>query len=99
MNEKMTDLRVVYGATCAWWDTIDKIATTDSGLPCCPHCKGVLFEMDNEEEWWKGVNKYEKAGHPNYRVMIRWLRGKCFPTFDKAQEAFLGSPPRRTRFA
>ena len=46
--QPMKDQRVVYGANCTWWDTIDKISKTASGLPCCPRCGSVLFEIENE---------------------------------------------------
>lgn len=71
------DTRVVYGAMCSWWDSIDKVSSND-GLPCCPHCGGILFEVPTEEEWFKGVDLYAAKGHPNYRKFIEWLRGKCF---------------------
>jgi hypothetical protein len=78
----MTDTRIAYGANCPWWDSIDKVGSNGKGplgsLPCCPHCKGVLFEMDDEEEWFRGVDAHEKNGAPGYRAFIEWLRGKCF---------------------
>lgn len=78
----MTDQRIVYGARCMWWDSIDKVAVkggVPGGLPVCPHCGRSLFETTDEATWWSGVSKYEADGHPGYRVMIEWSRGKCFP--------------------
>jgi hypothetical protein len=57
-------------------------------LPCCPHCKNMLFEMSNENIWWEGVDKYEARGHPGYRTMIEWSRGKCFPTHEAMHKAY-----------
>lgn len=76
----MTDTRIVHGANCSWWDSIDKVGSND-GLPCCPFCKGMLFEVPDEKTWWDGVDKYAAAGigRPWYRKFIEWLRGKCFP--------------------
>ena len=75
---KFLDKRIVYGAQCTWWDSIDKISKHHSGLPCCPHCSGMLFEMANQKEWFVGVDKYEALGNPGYRAMVEWSRGRCF---------------------
>lgn len=80
--------RIVYGARCTWWDGIAKVGKLGSGLPCCPHCRNVLFEMDNEEQWWAGVDRHETDGHPGYRAMMEWARGKCFPDFPTLVNAF-----------
>ena len=84
----MKDKRIVYGAGCTWWDSIDKVATLDNGLPCCPYCSSVLFEMSNIEEWDKNVLSYEQDGNPGYRKMIEWMRGKCFPNMIEAQSTY-----------
>ena len=102
----MADTRVVYGARCVWWDTIDKVAIKPvtslqpvqspvgsiinvTGLPCCPHCSGVLFEMDSIEEWNSQVDKYEaEKPEPGYRKFMDWLRGKCFKTQEEAYKAY-----------
>jgi len=84
----MPDTRIVYGARCAWWDSIDKVGTTPTGLPACPHCGGVLFEVGTEAEWWLGVERHEAAGNDGYRAFVVWLRGKCFPTLEVAADAY-----------
>lgn len=84
----MADPRIVYGVRCAWWDSIDKAGTNSSGLPCCPHCSRVLFEMPTEADWWAGVDRYTAANEPDYRRFIEWLRGKCFPNHTAARAAF-----------
>lgn len=81
----MADGRVVYGARCSWWDTIDRTATTPSGLPCCPHCGGVLLEAPSLSDWWASVDAHEELDHPGYRTFIEWARGRCFPTIGVAQ--------------
>ena len=81
-------MRIVHGAMCVWWDSIDKVATLEDGLPCCPNCHGVLFEVASEEEWMEGVNMHDMI-NPGYRDFILWLRGKCFPTIQDAQRAML----------
>jgi hypothetical protein len=56
-------------------------------LPCCPHCKGMLFEVENIDVWNAGVAKQE-ATYPGYTQLVNWLRGKCFPSFAAAQIAY-----------
>lgn len=80
----MTDGRIAYGATCSWWDSIDKVASRDgtsTGLPCCPHCRGVLMEVPTEAEWWAGARQHE-AKDAGYVAFLEWLRGKCFTRSD-----------------
>lgn len=84
-----TDTRIVYGALCVWWDDIHKVGKNSSGLPCCPHCRGVLMEMPDIETWNEGVEKYAKdTGDDQYPAFIEWLRGKCFRTIAEARGAF-----------
>lgn len=88
----MTDKRIVYGANCVWWDSIYEVGHTPARngmrLPCCPHCGGVLFEMPNENVWWECVDRHEAAGHPGYRALIEWARGKCFPHYTAVLKAY-----------
>lgn len=94
----------VYGAVCSWSGPIEKVGLLPAkdisipgrkepiksqGLPCCPYCKGVLFQMD-ESEWWQGVDAYERKGATNYRAFIEWKEriGKCFRNALQAKEAF-----------
>lgn len=85
------DTRIVCGAVCTWWDSIDKVGRLGTGsmgpLPCCPHCKGVLYEYPDEETWWRGVEDYTSK-HPDYRKFIEWCRGKCFPRLSDAARSF-----------
>lgn len=94
------DPRIVYGARCSWWDSIEKASTTSAmacargasgptsstiSLPCCPHCASPLFEVESEAEWWAGVEKHERESEPSYRAFIEWLRGKCFGSLAEAR--------------
>lgn len=81
------DTRIVYGATCTWWDSIHKIGLRSS-LPCCPKCRGMLFEMNSEKIWWKNVEAHESAGNPGYRKLIEWARGKCFRDMKELTAAY-----------
>lgn len=80
--------RVVYGARCTWWGLISEASAKPSGLPCCPHCGGVLFEVPSETEWWAGVDQAERDGRAGYRAFIEWLRGRCCATFDIAHATY-----------
>lgn len=86
------DTRIVYGAGCTWWDSIDKVGKTEGtagfSLPCCPHCRSVLFEVPDEATWFKGVDGQEARGNPGYRAMIEWARGRCFRDFVALKEAY-----------
>lgn len=84
----MKDTRIPYGARCTWWDGIDKIGRRDGRLPCCPHCRNMLFEVPDEKTWFEGVDRYEASGNPGYRAMIEWSRGKCFPNLDALKAAY-----------
>lgn len=87
----MTDTRIAYGARCSWWDSIEKVGRTGGtiSLPCCPTCRGVLFEMLDEEIWWRGVDRYTAETDPQYRTFIEWVRGKCFAGgYSEARRAF-----------
>jgi hypothetical protein len=49
----------------------------------------MLFEMQDEGEWWDGIDKFESGNyplpnphpHPGYRAMWEWQKAqkKCFP--------------------
>lgn len=74
------DPRIAYGVSCSWWGTIYEVGSNKAHLPCCPCCGGMLMEMPNEAEWYRGVDNYDKRTKQqgNYRKFIEWLRGKCF---------------------
>jgi hypothetical protein len=84
-----TDRRIVYGATCVWWDSIDKAAYgLRTGLPVCPHCGSVLFEVENIEVWNELIEKADEK-EPGYKELLEWMRGRCFKTLDDARIAFM----------
>lgn len=110
------DSRIVYGARCLWWDSIDKVGKTppfrrgqllppltkggparyandgtgplSPGLPCCPHCKGLLFEATDLAAWMASAPAFEAAGHPGYVEMLKWSRGRCFKTAAEQKAAY-----------
>jgi len=83
------DTRYVYGAGCMFSGPIQRVGTTQSGLPCCPHCKGVLFETDTEEKWWEMVRSYaQKTRDESYEPMWCWATGRCFATLESLRSAY-----------
>jgi hypothetical protein len=82
------DQRIVYGARCMWWGPIQEVDKLPSGLPCCPHCKGVLFEVPNEREWWATVDAHESIGNVGYRGFVEWLRDHHFFNIEEARQAY-----------
>ena len=86
---RSNDTRIVYGARCLWWDSIDKVSHVGSSrLPCCPHCGSVLFECPTLDDFMKGAAEYEQQGHPDYQNQLKWMRGRCFRTLDEATRAY-----------
>lgn len=88
------DTRIAYGANCSWWGPIADVGTKPSGLPCCPVCGGMLFEVASSDEWWSGARRYEADGHPDYVAFLEWLQGRHFPSLDVAQDAYRESTLR-----
>lgn len=82
---------VAYGARCTWWDEKSEVGSLPSGLPCCPVCRGVLFEADADDFLGKLDDpQYEEfGGMEQYPAFVRWLRGKCYPDHRTAHALFL----------
>jgi|SRR5262245_22168007 len=83
------DTRFCYGAMCTWFGSIYEIGKRGD-LPCCPCCKGMLFEMPTEEQWWSGVDRHEREKpHQGYRSMLEWQRAqnRCFTMREGAFQA------------
>lgn len=92
-DENVRDTRIVYGMRGTWWDSIDKVGHAPPGpsghsIPICPCCGSPLFEMDSIEQWWAQVDAYEAKGHPGYRAMTEWGRGKCFQNMAALEAAY-----------
>jgi alkyl hydroperoxide reductase subunit AhpF len=99
-NGADVDTRVVYGARCFWWGDIQDVgllkmpgeSAIRGDLPCCPHCRSPLFEVDDEATFLAGAEKYEADGHPGYVEFIKWSKGRCFPSLVAAQQAYERRP-------
>lgn len=90
----MVDQRIVTGARCVWWGSINTVASC-GGLPCCPHCGSMLFEFPSEADWFVAVDAHEKAGNPGYRKVIEWMRGKHYNTFLEAKAQYLAEQEKK----
>ena len=85
-----------YGARCSWWDTMDKVgklpgtASPLGSIPCCPICSNVLFQHNEGLESWmqKAREHAERTGDKDYVEFLEWARGRCFPNFQFARQAF-----------
>ena len=82
---ELTD--VFYGLCTFWTDDWNLMRTTRSQIPRCPKCGAVGFEMD-KREWWRLIEEHEAKGHPGYKAMMTWARGKCFPNFSSLESAW-----------
>lgn len=71
------DHRYVYGARCAWHGSIKEIGLIGGRIPCCPHCKGVLYEVPTAKDWWDMVDAAEPR-IPGYRKFVEWLHDHHF---------------------
>lgn len=93
-----SDTRYVYGASCTWHGPITAIGTKRvrldheartlapvHGIPCCPHCSGMLFEYSNKAIWDANVAKAD-AQYPGYADFVAWLGsyGRCWPGWKLA---------------
>lgn len=88
---------IAYGARCQWWDDKRKAGSKDgtpTGLPCCPQCGGMLFEID-DAKWYESIRRHQERRSPGYVAFMDWVRGKCFPTPGAATFAYRVATGRR----
>lgn len=78
----------VYGVCCTWRGKFSEAVVNSKGMIVCPHCGGVVFEGNTEEEYMAGVADYEEEGHSGYVAFMRWIRGKCYPSPQDAVSDF-----------
>ncbi len=81
-----------YGIGCTFHGPITKVGKhpETEGLPCCPHCNGMLMQVENESAWWAGIQKAEEQGNTNFFVFMKWVghQEKCWKNVKEAAEAF-----------
>ncbi len=86
------DPRYVFGVTCTWHGPIQDAAYcfppgSSMPLPCCPHCGGMLMEVESEEAWKANVHSHGR-NHPDYVAMLAWAKGRCYPDVDTLPNAY-----------
>lgn len=75
--------RIWYGFCTFWTDDWGQLSWTDpkgngamnGGIPCCPECGSVGYQMTSDE-WWEGVQGMEQD-EPGYYKFIKGLRNTC----------------------
>jgi len=88
-GENMIDDRIVYGVGCLWWGSIKDVAVNKAGLPVCPHCNSLLFEVDSQTKWDQQIADYAtKTGDTKYIEFMAWLKGKCRKDIRDARAEF-----------
>ena len=75
---------IIYGVRCSWWGVFGEHGTLPTpsgnpGIPCCPHCRSVLYETVSDE-WYKHLDELEAQGCDGYKEFYEWTRqcGRCF---------------------
>jgi hypothetical protein len=63
-----------------------EITIPNGGIPCCPFCGSVLFQVRNKLEWDSGAIIHEQKGHTNYVAFLGWTRvqERCWPSLRDA---------------
>jgi len=89
-NEGFMPEPYVYGACCCWHGALSSTKRNSMDLPGCPHCGGVLLQVDNEQEWWRGAREHEDSGHPGYVGFIKWIgeQPRCFKDITVAKQTY-----------
>lgn len=78
-----TDTRIVYGVGCTFWGSIYDIEL-NGALPACPHCGGLLFEMQTEAAWLKLVDGYAASiNDSGYGAFVLWNKGQVCVAMNK----------------
>jgi len=107
--ERVGDGRVFYGL-CTFWTDDWSVMGSSSGIPVCPKCGSVGFET-TLTKWMVGVRQHEmgttgavapserRDPHPGYVQMIVWGKGRCFPNWEIAQQAYASFLEREKAFA
>lgn len=91
----MKDTRIVYGARCLWWGSINETHVIPGvGIPCCPHCGSPLFEVDSIAVWTAGIQEQSKID-PHYAQFVDWLRTHHRINYDAARKEFDASQTRQ----
>lgn len=81
----MNDEQQIWYGFCTYWTDdwealsatpVEDTATGGHGIPCCPECGSVGYQM-TLQEWNEGVEKYESEDNAGYAAFIAELKEKC----------------------
>jgi hypothetical protein len=62
---------------CTFWtDDWAKLTSTESGIPCCPHC-GVVGMQTTVQIWFDGAARFQSEGNPGYVNFIKDSQEQC----------------------
>jgi len=68
--------RLIWYAPCQHWtDNWDLLDHTKEGIPICPICRHVGFQI-KAYQWFSDIDKYEANGHPGYMQQVLILELK-----------------------
>lgn len=95
---EIVDPRIVYGITCTWWGSIAlaEEAVAD-GPPCCPVCRGRLWEVATRADWDVSAQEAEADDRDGYVAFLEWIEGRCFRSWDYAADRYLEEQGVRVR--
>lgn len=83
--------KIVYGAQCTFWGSIEDAGLTSMdghGVPCCPFCGGMLFEVSDPAKWQASIDRHA-AVEPDYPAIMAWSRGACLgDSMDHLRQAY-----------
>ena len=75
MNNEKAEEWIWYSTMCSYWtDDFDKLSSI-SGIPCCPHCRCVGFQVELGI-WYEGIKKYDLKD-PGYQDFMSGLKNVC----------------------
>jgi hypothetical protein len=74
-----SDPRICFGVNCTYWGICQNAGVQPgTGLPCCPHCFGLLWEYADEAEFMADAQEYQDAGHPGFVTMVMWMKDRYY---------------------
>jgi hypothetical protein len=70
------------------------------GIPACPFCGSVLFQVRSELEWNVGAALHEQKGHTNYVSFLNWTRTqkRCWPSLRIAAKDYFLETGKKVKF-
>lgn len=91
----MSSLIWYAAGNCGYWtDDFSKLKIVGPGIPCCPKCSAVGFQMD-KSDWDSGAEKFQEK-RPRYIEFLNSIKETCdsSKTVMKKYEAFVSETPK-----